>query len=512
MKLERLDRWRFLGQTKSDGKALSDGKAVDIDQYITKQNNSQPPIGESLFERKIDLRYLSIACYFNKLIDWNKEFPTKPTDNTLSTVLSNNSSDVFLFGEVVKECDYDESSDISRGTVTVHLDSKSSKYTLIIKGSVPFKKGIQSLVEKRYQRILQMVEDAVQIRQIHQLSTYWKRPHRLGISDSEVINHQEDATKSCVLFHHSGPTTLVEIVSLKYHQHNKMRKFLESLVPRECKRDILYSCISSFDDSDWENIRKQYAVTFDANENKDSKISNHSKIKIGSNGNQVITITAWGFGTLIDDALNFICNPIKGSNKDVETITKPSYQSNVDDNRQNNFNLTSLLHSNQREQNVSRNIKGSYTFQDCEAGIFFFAFEKEFKEFIEYTFNVTLDENCNNTNKDEGNCDIKSNSDAVRKAVLRVEFYGSSSKDVTATKLYLEQLNTANLARFQIYFPQSTSIKYKELQSKKNQQNLMLRSIRGMELSEQSQVKGTSIIDPLSTKGSLNVFILSITI
>jgi hypothetical protein len=92
--------------------------------------------------------------------------------------------------------------------------------------------------------------------------------------------------------------------------------------------------------------------------------------------------------------------------------------------------------------------------------------------------------------------------DVIRKAILKVEFHGISSKDTAATKSYLEQLNTANLARYQIYFPQSSTIKYRELQNKKSLQQNLVRTIRNKEVNFKSS---ETIIDPLNTKGFINI-------
>ena len=105
-------------------------------------------------------------------------------------------------------------------------------------------------------------------------------------------------------------------------------------------------------------------------------------------------------------------------------------------------------------------------------------------------------------------------SDASRKAVLKVEFFGPNSKATMAAKSYLEQLNTANLARSQIYFPQSSSAKYRELQNKKALQQTVLRGIR---LKETMYLRGADgsgpglgpagggMVDPLCTKGFINI-------
>lgn len=97
-------------------------------------------------------------------------------------------------------------------------------------------------------------------------------------------------------------------------------------------------------------------------------------------------------------------------------------------------------------------------------------------------------------------------SDASRKAVLKVEFYGPNTKATVAAKSYLEQLNTANLARSQIYFPQSSSAKYRELQNKKALQQTVLRAIR---LKETMYLGGGGggggMVDPLCTKGFINI-------
>ena len=460
IRLEKMDRWRFLGGKAGSpappapephlpaapGLSFAHQAAADSpyshgpyeDHAAAFHSAASAPQMPLPLERevKIDLRYLSVACYFAKLIEWAKqsEVPQQQQQQQQQQPAKSGANiifgDGFLFGEVVRDkCAYDEDSAAqeSPGEVVVTIDSKSSKYTLLLRGDLTLSRSLAmshsgypcddrvTLADKRLQRLQQMVDDTIQIRQIHQLSSYWKRQHRLGISDSDVINAQEEQSRSCVLFHHSGPTTLVEIVSLRHNQHNRMKKFLDSLVPRECKREVPVDCILQYDDVAWEALRKRFALIvevvdaskhfpllsppslpgmsrgFDFQRQQQSNFSHRGHA-------QCVTVSAWGFGTLIDQAFEFLLVssslPAQESTRDradrgdrggareeayfpygkgAVQDPAPYFEPPVDLGKHQDMGKSAAPILG------SRNVKGSYTFQDCEAGIFFFAFEKDFR-------------------------------------------------------------------------------------------------------------------------------------
>ena len=565
LRLERMDRWRFLGgkapalpeEKPADGQYSTSQGPTSFDtthsSYVEPAHSSTRDSHKNDREVKIDLRYLSVACYFTKLIEWNRPATEKSSSGALlqqqiKPIANATFSDHFLFGEIVRDkCSYDEedANIEQKGEVAVIIDSKSSKYTLVLRGNLSSRlpHGSASekptLADKRLLRLQQMVDDTIQIRQIHQLSSYWKRQHRLGISDSDIINSQEEQSRSCVLFHHSGATTLVEIVSLRHNQHNRIKKFLDSLVPRECKREIPIECIQSYDDVAWEALRKKFAIVIEVAEPKDGR---HGLVSSGKDyeflkgasrtSSTYSSITAWGFGSFVDQAFEFLTtHQIATAEKEIPD--REPYFREKEQHRQSATYFDEPVEMAQKYSETpgkiplshlpaslgSKAVKGSYTFQDCEAGIFFFAFEKEFREYIEHNFGVRMEDSGGNksayksTDDREdgvglgGVNDSRASAEASRKAVLKVEFFGPSGKATGAAKSYLEQLNTANLARSQIYFPQSSSGKYRELQNKKALQQTILRGIRLKETMHLKSADGSvsGMVDPLCTKGFINI-------
>lgn len=55
---------------------------------------------------------------------------------------------------------------------------------------------------------------------------------------------------------------------------------------------------------------------------------------------------------------------------------------------------------------------------------------------------------------------------------LKIEFSGSSKKDVYSVRVYLEKISSSNLARQQIHFPRYDAARYRELYNEKVRQNI----------------------------------------
>lgn len=185
-----------------------------------------------------------------------------------------------------------------------------------------------------------------------------------------------------------------------------------------------------------------------------------------------------------------------------------------------------------RRETIRKIHRGVYSFADREAGIFFFAFEQQFRDFLEKSFQVLVEDSDNGldgglrangptgrmgmSNSEYGlmggghgisNAGTYDAEPGSKNIVLKVAFYGNTPKNIASARAYLEQLNTTNLMRTQIYFPQVSARKYKEILNKRASQSTILNNLR---LREASQVNpqdtsGAILVDPLRTKGFVNI-------
>eukprot|EP01033_Poteriospumella_lacustris_P008152 gene8153-5868_t len=185
-----------------------------------------------------------------------------------------------------------------------------------------------------------------------------------------------------------------------------------------------------------------------------------------------------------------------------------------------------------RRETIRKIHRGVYSFADREAGIFFFAFEQQFRDFLEKSFQVLVEDSDNGLDgglrangptgrmgMNNGEYGLMGGGHGISNAgtydaepgskniVLKVAFYGNTPKNIASARAYLEQLNTTNLMRTQIYFPQVSARKYKEILNKRASQSTILNNLR---LREASQVNpqdtsGAILVDPLRTKGFVNI-------
>lgn len=118
-----------------------------------------------------------------------------------------------------------------------------------------------------------------------------------------------------------------------------------------------------------------------------------------------------------------------------------------------------------------KQMSGSFVFQDREAGIFYLAFESEFKSYIETKFGVIICDRESPTSREiEDNrspCSLSPLSQSPlsqssRGPTMKVEFLGKQ-KQVTACRAYFDQMNTSTLMRTQVFFPCSDTNKYREI-------------------------------------------------
>jgi hypothetical protein len=172
-----------------------------------------------------------------------------------------------------------------------------------------------------------------------------------------------------------------------------------------------------------------------------------------------------------------------------------------------------------RKEAIRKIHRGIYSFADREAGIFFFAFEQQFREFLEKSFQVLVEDTESGLDmrqpnriagmtqnlgyNNSGSYDAEPGNKNI---VLKVSFYGNTPKRVAAVRTYLEQLNTTNLMRTQIYFPQVSTKKYKEILNKRASQSTILNNVRLREACQLNPIDATmSVIDPLRSKGFINI-------
>jgi len=127
-------------------------------------------------------------------------------------------------------------------------------------------------------------------------------------------------------------------------------------------------------------------------------------------------------------------------------------------------------------------IHGSYVFQDREAGIYYSAFEKNFRVYITGFFNVTLSEIKLNASdgspeksqsKDVMNSPPSSLESQSKSPALKIEFWGNA-QNVKSLRSYLDQLNMKNLLRYQFHFPSIDSTKFREICNEKVINELIL--------------------------------------
>lgn len=154
-------------------------------------------------------------------------------------------------------------------------------------------------------------------------------------------------------------------------------------------------------------------------------------------------------------------------------------------------------------------ITGSFTFQDREAGIHYAAFENEYRAFLSHSFHVQADRaqqlsESGTSPKHHQQSQSQQGSYSgtqTRTPALKVTFKGSNRDDVNNARIYLEKLNTSNLERYQVFFPQASSVKVTELDEHKRRQDEIQASIRkGVAASSASHC-----CDPLDSSGFINI-------
>eukprot|EP00981_Chlorochromonas_danica_P006263 scaffold1345_cov173-Ochromonas_danica.AAC.2 len=174
--------------------------------------------------------------------------------------------------------------------------------------------------------------------------------------------------------------------------------------------------------------------------------------------------------------------------------------------------------------------RGSYVFADREAGIFFFAFENHFKDYLKKTFQVVVEESDFSAQYNTKGSGMYGGIEGIdgferesisqgadyppKNIVLKVTFFGPNPKNVLNTRKYLEQLNTTSLARIQLFFPKVGAKKYKEIYQCKTNQLTYLHQIRsqilsyadgGASLPQANIADASKAVDPLISQGFVNI-------
>eukprot|EP01034_Spumella_vulgaris_P022025 gene22025-28119_t len=415
-------------------------------------------------ESYVQLQCESLAYYFHKLLEWRQpdfsRFTTSP-----------------LFGEPLLEGGLLQN-DLLSTTVSVECNAANKRLFLIVRGNTAH------YVSRRSDVLEKMVEDTLRNRKIHELPG-WQSQHRLAILDSNMIMQQQEISRACVLFHYSGATTRAEIVSLQPHQHSGLLRFLQSLKPREAVWEVSEQDMSRYSEVAWESLRVQHAVYC-------------QWIKVPSTTPYIaggFLLKVWGFAPGLDEAVRNIqaLAGIRTQHSDFArsyAVVSPPLPSPPPVISRQQLTVVSP---------VRGAYSATYAFRDREAGIFFYAFERQFRSYMEYTFAVALDDCGNKFIQDKQRCGGGEGSYEDRNAVLKVTFHAASQSHISSARAYLEQMCPSTLTRLQVFFPQVHSAKFKELCNKKAAQMSVLTSTRSR--NQSAVIK----MDPMQCLGFVNI-------
>lgn len=442
-------------------------------------------------ENKLDLWSYTIAVYFDKLIAWSAE-----NDDNASKVSgsSGGSGCGYLLGE--NTADYDHAID-QRCALAVNIDTAMNTYSLVIKGRSAF------MVNKRSQRLVSMIEETKKSRELFQLPD-WTNNHRNAISGSEIIKQQEKNASASAYFTSNSGLTVVEIVACSAPQVAALWTFLKILRPQEMTMRLI-----KFPHGLVNQLHRSYACLVE--------MSDHDQMVI------------CGFGpTLLNQALAHLPGSDNASFSSGSTDQRSASMSSLTASQgyyaqpyRGTPVMTPGMGPTSRpyqeyESQIRKVHRGAYSFADREAGIFFFAFEMQFRDYLEKAYQVIVEDSDFSAQykqnmgmgmggaggvggmagygNRQGAVDMDATFDLNKNIVLKISFYGNSMKNVSAARGYLEQLNTSSLARIQLFFPAVSAKKYKEVFTRKATQCTYLTSIR--------QNAGE---DPLTTKGFVNI-------
>ena len=246
--------------------------------------------------------------------------------------------------------------------------------------------------------------------------------------------------------------------------------------------------------------------------------------------NRVVRIDAWGFGSSLNRAYEELVKRKNDKRSDTAPIYQPpipSTSTKVSSSKgstQMSGNTTGVVSAAPSPVSKAGNLEArggpghslkqktssssSFTFQDREAGVFYQAFEQEFREYMKEELGVDVvtsessvgtdsPQQCRGSPSSEKGANFDTRAPAVK-----VVISGNSNKDVLASKQYFDTfLNTTHLARCQVAFPRTSVEKYKELLLFKQTHDKRLRTVR-LTANATSPIRCTN---PMNLLGFINV-------
>jgi hypothetical protein len=465
--------WDKLGeQSQGRGHLLNNHHQINNKEDFDLDSQSISKLSMSSFgvEENIELPTFSIFVFLDKLIQWGN------ADATNSLLRRN-----YMYGEDSSSYDHSFASNCK-----IVLENRLGKYFLVISG------GSANVVELRSSKIKQLVEKASDCHQLLLLPG-WTAQHKRALLSSEILKQQQELTKVSVTWSATDDGISVELTSLSKSNIVRMSTFLTHLQPVTSLWRIPKQKMMMLDQSDFDGLQSRYALKLDA---------------AAQERLDVVSIHVNGFAEFLEQAYSAL---LTGSvaQKDLSRDSRLSNTWSPSMISSYSTNNTAMSSRSQYEQETIKKLhRGTYSFADREAGIFFFAFEQQFRDYLEKSFSVLLDDSDNSADyrpkalMNEVTLDNMFN----KNVVLKISFYGNQAKHVSAARAYLEQLNTTNLARVQIFFPQVSIKKFKEIYNRKSSQmtilnNERLRSMHTNFNSEYSQF----VVDPLHSSGFVNI-------
>jgi hypothetical protein len=497
---------------------------------------------------KLDLRFSSIATYMKKLLSWRRAQDEAQGGGSFN----------YLMGEDTSGYEEDPA---TACFLRVDMNPKVKKFFLHIRGPSA------ALVEQRHQRIKQMVDECIKVRQLHSF-TGWSAEHRAALIGSEVLAAQEKATRACVLFHYSGATTVAEIVALRAVQHNALLKFVQKLKPKETLIEIPAAFVCWYDDQMWEKMRSCFAVKTEVI-GADGK---PAKVKTGyispEEADETVKLKVWGFMPkflekalehihLNDDraeisvvqwvdeaasaaaaaAMNAAANPTsaKGSGKDKDG--KKDKEKEREKEREDKpagrtvvmaplaaptaSAVTAALRGETPTAGLVTPTLSAKSPKDRGADETAAGGLKAVCTFVDregarffYTFEDVFLEYLDRVfgvfvdEKEHAlQLNLMNSNPDVRLDQLKVALYGSSMKSIQAARAYMDQFNDNALGRCQIFFPRVSARKFKDISNKKAAQVQKMLQLR---------IKNTAVditaprperapIDPFTVPGFVNI-------
>mmetsp|Transcript_20579 Transcript_20579/g.34443 ORF Transcript_20579/g.34443 Transcript_20579/m.34443 type:complete len:1740 (+) Transcript_20579:403-5622(+) len=472
--------------------------------------------GIGLHTFRYNLKYSAIAIFLKRLLVWRKEL-----DEEQGVVCRN-----YFLGEDTSG--YDEEDVGCIVTVKIDMNAQQRHYAILLRGAS------DSMVNKRAERMKQMIAGVRKVRQCHNVSG-WSAEHRLSLMGSDVLAMQEKATRAIVLFHYSGEQSIAEIVALRATQHNALLKFIQKLKPTDMMVEVPAACVSWYDKEMWEKIRVGFAMKAvvisapgGAGHGKaGGSTASAGKKQLGGNArfispedaDKMVRLKLIGFlPNLIEKGLDFIkmnddrmeitVPTINDSQLAVVTAAAAAETLPLESHRSNEASATATAAELEEHtaksggKNVvdARAHKSSYNFSDREAGLYFYHFEQVFRTYFALHFQAYVDE-------EEHRANVKhaSNPNFYTQG-LKVTFYGATLESVQGARDYMDNFTPNHLGRVQIFYPRVSMKKYKAILTRK------LTQLNRLKIEQRAKAAGGKggdtrgrPTDPMATIGFLNI-------